>query len=61
MRGKREPKRQVVLVVKLHGRKQSFTRHVVDGKIRALDCPHGVSCKKDFRLLAEEAARYDRG
>ena len=48
MSKRKQPKQQVVL--KVAGR--SFTRHVKDGKIRSIECEHGVTCKKCFVEVA---------
>jgi hypothetical protein len=45
----RVKKRQIV--IKKDG--QSFTRYEEDGRIRSIDCPHGVTCKSCF-VKAEE-------
>jgi hypothetical protein len=44
VKNKKQVKTQ--LVFKKDGR--SYTRHAQDGKIRSLDCKHGVTCRKCF-------------
>lgn len=44
MKKPKTPKVQIVIVKD----GKSYTRHVKDGQIRSLDCPHGIRCSKCF-------------
>lgn len=51
--GKRTKKQQVVF----KGEGKSATRHVVNGRVRSLNCVHGVQCTKCFVPLEKAEER----